>query len=174
MSWSFLIIDDDEFFVQTLSRSLTRQEHDCDSAYSAKDALTKIKTHSYDVILLDLKLGEDNGMDLIETICKAQPNARILMLTGYASIATAVEATKRGAYQYLPKPVTTEHILNALSEHTMTDESADTDPMTMDRISWEHTQRVLLENNGNISATARQLGMHRRTLQRKLQKRAPN
>lgn len=174
MSWSFLIIDDDEFFTQMLERSLNRLGHECCRAIDTQQALSHAQQRTFDIILVDLKLGEENGLDLIEQLHTVQAEARILMLTGYASIATAVEATKRGAYQYLPKPVTTEHILNALGESSIIEPETETEPLSMDRIGWEHIQRVLLDNDGNISATARQLGMHRRTLQRKLQKRAPN
>lgn len=174
MNWSFLIIDDDEFFIQTLDRALTRLGHQCCQAINAQQALSSAQQQKFDVVLVDLKLGEDNGLDLIKQLKDIQTEARILMLTGYASIATAVEATKRGAFQYLPKPVTTEHILNALDKTALIEQDTPTQPLSMDRIGWEHIQRVLLENDGNISASARELGMHRRTLQRKLQKRAPN
>jgi two-component system response regulator RegA len=125
-------------------------------------------------VVLDLKLGADNGLALIPQLLAAAPGARILLLTGYASIATAVEAIKRGAHDYLAKPVDADAVVRALSEDDGDEEaalpSADAPP-PLRRLEWEHIQRVLTECDGNISEAARKLGLHRRTLQRKLAKR---
>jgi two-component system response regulator RegA len=127
--------------------------------------------------VLDLKLGEENGLRLIPELRELVPDLRILLLTGYASIATAVEAIKRGAHDYLAKPVDADAVVRALLEGSDTapqgeDEVIDAPeaPLALRRLEWEHIQRVLTECDGNISETARRLGMHRRTLQRKLSK----
>ncbi len=125
--------------------------------------------------MLDLKLGEDNGLRLIPELHSLVPDLRVLLLTGYASIATAVEAIKRGAHDYLAKPVDADAVVRALLDGD--NDSDDNDPpdapeqpLALRRLEWEHIQRVLTECDGNISETARRLGMHRRTLQRKLSK----
>ncbi|KZZ47862.1 hypothetical protein A3759_28850 [Thalassolituus sp. HI0120] len=127
-----------------------------------------------DWITLDLRLEQDSGLQLIQPLKQRLPDVRIVMLTGYASIPTAVEAVKLGAHNYLHKPATLQELMNAFSDNPQTQEVEQTpEVMSVDRMEWEHIQRVLNENNGNISATARALNMHRRTLQRKLQKYAP-
>jgi len=126
--------------------------------------------------VLDLKLGEENGLRLIPELHELVPDMRILLLTGYASIATAVEAIKRGAHDYLAKPVDADAVVRALLEGESAQPSEDDvidapeAPLALRRLEWEHIQRVLTECDGNISETARRLGMHRRTLQRKLSK----
>ena len=114
----------------------------------------------------------DSGLVLLPKLLELDPEMRVVILTGYSSIATAVEAIKRGACNYLCKPADADDVLAALSaEHADLDSLVPENPMSVDRLQWEHIQRVLTEHAGNISATARALGMHRRTLQRKLQKR---
>jgi two-component system response regulator RegA len=122
--------------------------------------------------VVDLRLATDSGLRLIPPLIAAHPGIRILLLTGYASIATAVEAIKLGAVHYLPKPAGVDDILQALGRSEGDpDAPAPEEPMSVDRLEWEHIQKVLAENDGNLSATARALKMHRRTLQRKLAKR---
>lgn len=166
-----LIVDDDEVFAQALARSFLRRHIDSQVALDLAGARSAIQ-NQFDAVLLDLRLGEESGLSILEEIRRALPNARILILTGYSSIATAVEAIKLGADNYLPKPAGAEEILRALeaSPEDSVAEIPEQSP-SLDRLEWEHIQRVLNSNNGNISASARELGMHRRTLQRKLAKR---
>lgn len=168
----FLIVDDDPTFTRVLARAITRREYDVKIARSAEEACALLADWTPDFATLDLKMEGTSGLTVIEPLLKANPVVRILILTGYASITTAVEAIKLGAVQYLPKPANADEILAALAQtegNSHVDVSAK--PMSVNRLEWEHIQKVLNEHDGNISATARALGMHRRTLQRKLIKR---
>ncbi len=167
-----LIVDDDAAYALALARALTRRGHTVDTEAEPEAALVQVAATDYDAAILDLKLGLDSGLRLIAPMRARRPRLRILLLTGYASIATAVEAIKLGAVHYLPKPAAVEEILAALArEGGDADVSPPSAPMSLDRLEWEHIQQVLAEHGGNISATARALKMHRRTLQRKLAKR---
>lgn len=169
---NLLIIDDDEIFASTLARSFARRDIDAKIALDLASALSASKEEAYQGILLDLRLGEESGLSILAELRANQPQARILILTGFSSIATAVEAIKIGADDYLPKPASADEILNALQiDGKPLTQEINTEPTSLDRLEWEHIQRVLSANNGNISASARDLGMHRRTLQRKLAKR---
>lgn len=170
---SILIIDDDPTFNRILQRALSHRGIKADGASSETEAFDHLRTQRPDAIILDLNLGGSSGLALIEPIHALQPAARILVLTGYASITTAVEAIKLGAYQYLSKPTDVDAILRALGATAPSAQEAVSiaEPMSVERLEWEHIQRVLAEHDGNISATARALKMHRRTLQRKLSKR---
>lgn len=168
----FLIVDDDPVFTQVLSRSLTRRGYSTVVAASAEEALPLAAAHQPSLATLDLKMEGDTGLTLLPKLLDQVPDCKVVILTGYSSIATAVEAIKLGAVNYLPKPADTDEILAALKQIDANPEHAIAEkPMSVNRLTWEHIQKVLNENDGNISATARQLGMHRRTLQRKLQKR---
>ncbi len=174
MNERILVIDDDPTFNSVLTRALGRRGHEAVGATSADQALELARAEPFGRVVLDLNLGGASGLQMIRPLLDANPQCRIVVLTGYASIATAVDAIKRGAVQYLAKPVEVEAVLAAFAaggdaespvaavEHT---------PLSVDRLEWEHIQRVLGEHEGNISATARALNMHRRTLQRKLMKR---
>ncbi len=171
----FIIIDDDQTFREILSRSLRNLGYDVAHFSHPKEALPSLSNYNNPddqlIILLDLKLESDSGLRWIEKVKAGNQNAQILLLTGYASISTAVEAIKLGADDYLSKPITARDILNHLEKQdTDPDLPIRQTPMSVGRLEWEHIQRVLQENNGNISASARALGMHRRTLQRKLSK----
>ena len=168
-----LVIDDDETFNHVLTRALGRQGFVVDGALDAETALAKAGRNPPQRVVLDLSLGGSSGLSLIEPLLRLNHDCRIVVLTGYASIATAVDAVKLGAVQYLAKPVEVETILDAFAAdlRPQIDEAAPTEPLSVDRLEWEHIQRVLREHDGNISATARALRMHRRTLQRKLSKR---
>ncbi len=169
---TLLIVDDDSSFTRVLSRAMKRRGLEVAVAHSAEEALKMIPELKPDMVTLDLKMDGASGITLIGHIKASNPAARILILTGYASIATAVEAIKLGATQYLPKPADADQILAALhSEAGDPEVEIEEQPMSVNRLEWEHIQKVLNENEGNISATARALGMHRRTLQRKLAKR---
>jgi two-component system response regulator RegA len=171
-----LIVDDDDTFVRVLSRALISRGFEVISATRADEARALSRRHQPRHCVLDLKLGEENGLRLIPELHELVPDMRILLLTGYASIATAVEAIKRGAHDYLSKPVDADAVVRALLEGDsapLTDDEvidAPEAPLALRRLEWEHIQRVLTECDGNISETARRLGMHRRTLQRKLSK----
>ncbi len=164
----FLIIDDDPCFNETLCRALTRQQKQTFSALNGQQALQIVKKEIIDCIILDLNLGDEQGIDLIKPLLLEKPSLMIVVLTGYANLTTAVQAIKLGALNYLAKPIDTASILNAFCQNQTP--SITNQPLSLKQLEWEHLQRVLADNNGNITNTARQLGMYRRTLQRKLKK----
>ena len=168
-----LIIDDDVIFNAVLVRTLARRGHPARGAADPVAALAVAAEISPVRVVLDLNLNGSSGLALIPQLLAINPACRIVVLTGYASITTAVDAIKLGAVQYLAKPVEIEAILAAFENDDDPDLDlvAPDEPLSVDRLEWEHIQRVLNENDGNISATARALKMHRRTLQRKLSKR---
>jgi two-component system response regulator RegA len=170
-----LLVDDDELYARTLQRSLARKGIETEIAFDAATALALAREHAPDFALVDLKLGADSGLALIEPLRGVRADMRILLVTGYASVATAVESIKRGADDYLPKPATVPTILRALGLEAPAESSgtpsADDTMTPLSRLEWEHIQQALAETDGNISAAARLLGMHRRSLQRKLAKR---
>jgi len=166
-----LLVDDDKAFLQVLGKALTRRGYDVITAMTS-DAAQELAREQRPVhAVVDLKLGEESGLDLIQALKAIDDDMVIVVLTGYASIATAVAAVKRGASNYLAKPVKADEVVRALSGREQIPENEeDYTPMSVERLEWEHIQKVLQENDGNISATARSLGMYRRTLQRKLAK----
>ncbi|HEY8586589.1 MAG TPA: response regulator transcription factor [Rhodanobacter sp.] len=171
-----LLVDDDATFLRVLARALSSRGFEVITASNFDEARALTRRHHPRYCVLDLKLGEENGLRLLPELHTLVPDLRILLLTGYASIATAVEAIKRGAHDYLAKPVDADTVVRALLDGSDSD-SDETDlpdtpeqPLALRRLEWEHIQRVLTECDGNISETARRLGMHRRTLQRKLSK----
>ena len=167
-----LLVDDDEVYCGILARALARRGFDVSVAYSRQDALARAAETVPDLAVVDLRIGADSGLELIPELLGVNPVVRIIVLTGYASIATAVEAIKLGAVQYLTKPADAEDILTAVQRETgAPDVALRNKPLPLARLEWEHIQKTLAECDGNISAAARRLGMHRRTLQRKLQKR---
>ncbi len=167
-----LLVEDDAVFAAVLSRALRRRGYRVTVAENAAQALAAVADSPPRAAIVDLKLGEDSGLALIEPLCAAVPEIRILMLTGYASIATAVAAIKKGAFDYLPKPADADAVLAALSAAQRRDPEVPEDSaLSPRRLMWEHLQRVLAEHGGNISAAARAMGMHRRSLQRRLAKR---
>jgi len=172
MNRPILVIDDNASFNAILVRSLNRRGQLAEGALDAENALSSAERLQPERVILDLNLGGNSGLALIPKLLAIEPECRIVVLTGYASITTAVEAIKLGAVQYLAKPVEVEAILAAFDDGEITpDEGSLDEPLSVDRMTWEHIQRVLNEHEGNISATARALKMHRRTLQRKLMKR---
>lgn len=169
-----LIVEDDAAFAAQLSRSLQRRGHVVLDAADPASALMQARLHQPEAVLIDLKLGEHSGLTLVEPLRALLPAARLVMLTGYASVATAVDAMRRGLDDYLPKPATVESILLSLSARPGPAPVALPTQMTpLNRVEWEHIQRAMIETDGNVSAAARLLGMHRRSLQRKLAKRPP-
>jgi len=177
MSAAFLILDDNDVFASTLARSLSRRGFSATVAHSGEEAMKAAADTDFAYATIDLQLQQDSGLQWISPLRQQLPHARLLVLTGYASIATTVQAIKAGADNYLAKPANLDSILSAL-EHSANDadsDGADNEdiavPLSVERLEWEHIQRVLAEHQGNISSTARALNMHRRTLQRKLAKR---
>jgi two-component system response regulator RegA len=170
-----LLVDDDATFLRVLARALGSRGFEVVTATNFDEARALTRRHNPRYCVLDLKLGEENGLRLIPELHTLVPDLRVLLLTGYASIATAVEAIKRGAHDYLAKPVDADAVVRALLDGDNDSDDSDPpdapeQPLALRRLEWEHIQRVLTECDGNISETARRLGMHRRTLQRKLSK----
>lgn len=171
---SFLVVDDDEIFCGVLTRALERRGYAVSAARSVPEAQRLIEKKPPEYAVIDLRIGNDSGLTLVRRLAEAAPQARAVVLTGYGSIATAVEAIKLGALHYLTKPVEVDEILAALQSEAPAPAEAAGDqpkPLSVRRAEWEHIQRVLSNHGGNISAAARALGIHRRTLQRKLRKR---
>jgi len=176
-----LLVDDDEIFRNMLARASSHRGHEVATAADTASACAQVEVFAPDACVLDLRLAQESGLSLLPELLARAPGLRILMLTGFSSIATAVEAIKRGAVNYLAKPATVDDILRALGEgaetgagvavHGGQPQVPEGQDISVDRLAWEHIQRVLLEEGGNISSTARRLGMHRRTLQRRLLKR---
>lgn len=165
-----LLVDDDEVYSRILQRSLERRGVRLRIAANIADALELARAEVPDFALLDLKLKQESGLSLIAPLRALRADMQIILVTGYASVATAVDAIKRGANNYLPKPVTAEALLRALDDTDDVPEELET--MTpLSRLEWEHIAQAMQDCNGNISAAARLLGMHRRSLQRKLAKR---
>jgi len=180
MSKSMLVIEDDDTLSATLVRALKQRGYAAEAARTVAAAIGMAQAAAPDQVVLDLNLDGASGLGLIPRLLEINPACRIVVLTGYASITTAVDAIKLGAVQYLAKPVDVDTLLRAFGHTLQADESSPEAstaaaispvPMSVDRMEWEHIQRVLREHKGNISSTARALNMHRRTLQRKLLKR---
>lgn len=169
-----LLVDDDETFRSVLGRALQRRGFEVVAAHDVESAQRMLESITPTHAVVDLRLPGASGLTLVASLRARVPDARIVVLTGYASIATAVDAIKLGATHYLAKPVDADDVVAAFGESAAgTPAGAPQRPMSVERLEWEHIQRVLVEHQGNVSATARALGMHRRTLQRKLYKRAP-
>jgi len=172
---SFIIIDDDEVYNDTLCRSLKRLNKETYGALNSELALSIVAEKKPDCAVLDLCLGSEKGIDLVKPLLDIHPPLKIVVLTGYASLATAVQSIKLGAWNYLAKPAKVNGIIRAFEQSNESDFTLEAPiPNTLKQSEWEHLQRALGENNGNITKTANQLGMHRRTLQRKLKKRRPS
>ena len=167
---SLLLVDDDTTFCQVLSRALHKRGFMVTVAHSVEQALPLATANPPEYAVVDLKMSGASGLLLIQALHELDQATRIVVLTGYASIATAVEAIKLGATQYLSKPANADEIVAAFGHSATADLPLNAQPPSINRLEWEHIQRVLQENQGNISATARALNMHRRTLQRKLGK----
>lgn len=167
---SLLLVDDDVVFCQVLCRALEKRGYIVTVAHSVEQALPLVQANPPEYAVVDLKMDGASGLMLIQALHELDPATRIVVLTGYASIATAVEAIKLGATQYLAKPANADEILAAFTHHASPDRPLNAQITSVERLEWEHIQRVLHEHQDNISATARALNMHRRTLQRKLAK----
>jgi len=170
MNAKLLIIDDDEVLTSTLKRAMERRGLEVETAMNGEEAYACLKEQTFTYATLDLKLEQESGLAILTQLLSIQADLKVVVLTGYASIPTTVEAIKRGAQDYLCKPASGDDIYASLLGNKTDDVSIASKPLSVDRMEWEHIHRVMAENDGNISATARALGMHRRTLQRKLQK----
>jgi len=169
-SATLLLVDDDITFCRVLGAALEKRGFSVCVAHSVEQAIPLAEANPPEFAVVDLKMGGAPGLALVKVLHKLDPNTRIVMLTGYASIATAVEAIKLGATQYLAKPANTDEIVAAFGRAAGSDAPIKVQTTQLENLEWEHIQRVLLEHEGNVSATARALNMHRRTLQRKLAK----
>ncbi|OUR80498.1 two-component system response regulator [Alphaproteobacteria bacterium 46_93_T64] len=168
-----LIVDDDEIFLNRLGRSMEKNGFTTTLANSVKEGCEKAPTCNPGFAVVDLRLEDGNGLEVVEAIRATNPDARIVMLTGYGNIASAVAAVKAGAIDYLAKPANVDDIVNALNATAGEKPSPPENPMSADRVRWEHIQRVYELCDHNMSETARRLNMHRRTLQRIMAKRSP-
>jgi two-component system response regulator RegA len=170
---SLLIVDDDGPFLTRLSRAMASRGFDVRSASSTGEGLGMIRERPPAFAVVDMRLDDGNGLDVLAELSKLRPDARAIILTGYGNIATAVSAVKLGAIDYLAKPADADEITDALLAAPDNKAPPPDNPMSADRVRWEHIQRVYELCNRNVSETARRLNMHRRTLQRILAKRAP-
>ena len=166
-----LLVDDDEVYCEVLGDALTKRNFEVSIAYNLTTALQLARDIEPEYAVIDLRIGTESGLELVKQLAALDENTRIIMLTGYASVATAVESIKLGAIHYLTKPATANEVVAALHrEEGDTSVEPSEQPLSVKRLEWEHLQKVLAEHDGNISAAARALNMHRRTLQRKLAK----
>ncbi len=170
---SLLIVDDDAPFRTRLERAMERRGFQVTAAESKAEALAALARQAPAFAVVDLRLGDGNGLDVVSAIHQARSDARVIMLTGYGNIPTAVAAVKRGAVDYLSKPADADDVERALLAEPGAAPEPPENPMSADRVRWEHIQRVYELCGNNVSETARRLNMHRRTLQRILAKRAP-
>jgi two-component system response regulator RegA len=174
MNRKLLIVEDDTDFAAALSRAMKKRGFEVVIAHDAGEARTETEHFSPSHAVVDLKLPGESGLQVVAMLAARSPAPAIVVLTGYASIATAVEAVRLGARHYLAKPADADGILAALlRDQPDAALEVSPEPLTVARMEWEHIQKVLNEHDGNISATARALKMHRRTLQRKLDKHPP-
>ncbi|KAB2856615.1 MAG: ActR/PrrA/RegA family redox response regulator transcription factor [Bauldia sp.] len=170
---SLLIVDDDKPFLTRLARAMEGRGFSVDTADSVEEAVAKVKASAPAYAVIDMRLGDGNGLDVVAAIRERREDARTVILTGYGNIATAVTAVKLGAVDYLSKPADADDVFAALTRGAGEKAPPPENPMSADRVRWEHIQRVYEMCDRNVSETARRLNMHRRTLQRILAKRAP-
>ena len=170
---TLLIVEDDKSFLQRLARAMEGRGFLVTTAESVADGLLQVEKAAPAFAVVDMRLGDGNGLDVISAMKKRRPEARAIILTGYGNIATAVNAVKLGAVDYMAKPVDADDVVAALLAHDGAAVVPPENPMSADRVRWEHIQRIYELCGRNVSETARRLNMHRRTLQRILAKRAP-
>ncbi|TAK47416.1 MAG: response regulator transcription factor [Xanthobacteraceae bacterium] len=170
---SLLIVEDDRPFLERLARAMEARGFAVTACGSVAEGVAQIGRQAPAFAVVDLRLGDGNGLDVVAALKQKRPDARAIILTGYGNIATAVTAVKLGAVDYLAKPVDADDVVAALMSHGGARIELPQNPMSADRVRWEHIQRVYEMCNRNVSETARRLNMHRRTLQRILAKRAP-
>jgi two-component system response regulator RegA len=170
---NLLIVEDDKAFLERLARAMEARGFIVRTSESVADGLAQIARSAPAFAVVDLRLGDGNGLDVVSALKRQRPDARAIVLTGYGNIATAVTAVKLGAVDYLAKPADADDVVNALLATGSAKTEPPQNPMSADRVRWEHIQRIYEMCNRNVSETARRLNMHRRTLQRILAKRAP-
>lgn len=170
---SLVILDDDNAFVQRLGRAMEQRGFDVRTATTVAEGIAMMREKPPAFAIVDMRLGDGNGLDVIAELATLRPSSRAVVLTGYGNIATAVTAVKLGAVDYLAKPADADEVTDALLAPPNAKAPPPENPMSADRVRWEHIQRVYELCNRNVSETARRLNMHRRTLQRILAKRAP-
>jgi two-component system, response regulator RegA len=170
---SLLIVEDDKAFLERLARAMEARGFIVRTSDTVADGLAQIARSAPAFAVVDLRLGDGNGLDVVSALKRQRPDARAIVLTGYGNIATAVTAVKLGAVDYLAKPADADDVVNALLATGSAKTEPPQNPMSADRVRWEHIQRIYEMCNRNVSETARRLNMHRRTLQRILAKRAP-
>ena len=170
---TLLIVEDDRSFLQRLAKALEQRGFTVETAETVADGLLQVERAAPAFAIVDMRLGDGNGVDVIVALKMRRPDARAIILTGYGNIATAVNAVKIGAVDYLAKPVDADDVVAALLAHENIKIEPPENPMSADRVRWEHIQRIYELCGRNVSETARRLNMHRRTLQRILAKRAP-
>lgn len=170
---SLLIVEDDKPFLTRLARAMETRGFVVETAESVEEAVAKARAHPPAYAVVDMRLGDGNGLDVVAAIREKRDDARAIVLTGYGNIATAVTAVKLGAIDYLSKPADADDVFAALTRTSGERAAPPENPMSADRVRWEHIQRVYEMCDRNVSETARRLNMHRRTLQRILAKRAP-
>ncbi len=170
---TLLLVDDDKPFLTRLGRAMETRGFDVRIADTVSEGIAAVRAHAPGYAVVDLRLSDGNGLDVIEALHESRPDARVVVLTGYGNIATAVTAVKLGAIDYLAKPADADAVYGALISDKGVRTALPENPMSADRVRWEHIQRVYELCNRNVSETARRLNMHRRTLQRILAKRAP-
>ena len=170
---SLLVVDDDNPFRDRLARAMEKKGFQVSQAESVKKGVESVSKQKFAFAVVDLRLGDGNGLEIVKEIQKSNANSRVVMLTGYGNIPTAVAAVKHGAIDYLAKPADADDVEKALLADPKTKAPPPENPMTADRVKWEHIHRVFELCNRNVSETARRLKMHRRTLQRILSKRSP-
>ncbi len=170
---TIMILDDDGPFRNRLGRALTQRGFEVSAVETVADAMNRVKINPPAFAVLDMRLGDGNGLTVVEALHESRPDCKMVMLTGYGNLATAVHAIKAGAIDYLAKPADADDVCKALLAPRGEQPSPPENPMSADRVRWEHIQRVYELCGKNVSETARRLNMHRRTLQRILAKRAP-
>ena len=166
-----MVVDDDPVFGGVLARALAKRGFDVALASGVQEARHRMADAAPDYAVVDLKMPDGSGLVVLEELKRRNPRVRVVVLTGFASVATAVEAIKLGAVHYLPKPADADEVVSAFGKEAGDASLPVGERASVSRVEWEHIQAVLADNDGNISATARALNMHRRTLQRKLSKR---
>ena len=167
-----LLVDDDPIYCSVLGQALKKRDYAVSIAHDLESGMQLAQQIHPEYAVIDLRIGHESGLEMVKMLTEMDEDVHIVVLTGFASIATAVESIKLGATHYLTKPADTDEIIEALNKREGDSNiSLKERPLSVKRLEWEHLQKVLMEHNGNISAAARALGMHRRTLQRKLDKR---
>ncbi|MEE2766719.1 MAG: response regulator transcription factor [Pseudomonadota bacterium] len=167
-----LLVDDDPIYCSVLGQALEKRNYEVSIAYDLENGFRLAEETQPEYAVIDLRIGHESGLEMVKKLKEFDDQIHIVILTGFASIATAVEAIKLGATHYLTKPAATNEIVDALNRKQGDETTSVKErPLSVRRLEWEHLQKVLMEHDGNISAAARALGMHRRTLQRKLDKR---